>query len=57
MQEVHAPKKGYVPRIQCPLWVKSRHLRCKKACPFYPQKPTCAAHWRMSAKCQKQTLP
>ena len=31
---------------------KSRHLRCKKACPLYPQKPTCAAHWRMSAKCQ-----
>ena len=20
----------------CPLWVKSRHLQCKKACPLYP---------------------
>src|SRR5262249_22878037 len=23
---------------QCPLWVKSRHLQCKTACPRYPQK-------------------
>ena len=22
---------------KCPLWVKSRHLRCKKLCPLYPQ--------------------
>jgi hypothetical protein len=22
---------------QCPLWVKSRHLRRKKRCPLYPQ--------------------
>ena len=21
----------------CPLWVKSRHMRCKNACPLYPQ--------------------
>jgi hypothetical protein len=21
----------------CPLWVKSRHLQSKKACPLYPQ--------------------
>src|SRR5262245_36400851 len=21
----------------CPLWVKSRHMRCKKRCPLYPQ--------------------
>src|SRR5262245_14421627 len=20
----------------CPLWVKSRHLQCKRACPLYP---------------------
>ena len=24
----------------CPLWVKSRHLQCKKACPLYPRKRT-----------------
>src|SRR5215510_11226230 len=23
---------------QCPLWVKSGHLQCKKACPLYPRK-------------------
>src|SRR6516165_8729981 len=23
-----------------PLWVKSRHMRCKKACPLCPKKPT-----------------
>jgi hypothetical protein len=22
---------------QCPLWVKSRHLQCKKACPLTPK--------------------
>jgi hypothetical protein len=22
-------------RPRCPLWVKSRHLQCKKACPIY----------------------
>src|SRR5262245_34281737 len=27
---------------QCPLWVKSRHLRCKRACPLYPRKQTYA---------------
>ena len=27
---------------QCPLWVISGHLQCKKACPLYPQKRTCA---------------
>ena len=25
---------------KCPLWVKSRHLQRKKACPLYPQKRT-----------------
>ena len=24
----------------CPLWVKSRHLQCKTACPLYPRKRT-----------------
>ena len=22
---------------QCPLWVKSRHMQCKKPCPLYPE--------------------
>src|SRR5215510_10202327 len=22
---------------QCPLWVKSRHMRCNRPCPLYPQ--------------------
>jgi len=25
---------------QCLLWVKSRHLRCKKSCPLCPRKRT-----------------
>ena len=40
---------------QCPLWVTSGHMQCKKACPLYPRKRTCAAHKPMSAKCQKRT--
>ena len=40
MREVDAHRKGYVPRIQCPLWVKSRHVQCKTACPLYPQERT-----------------
>src|SRR5262245_44630181 len=23
---------------RCPLWVKSGHVRCKRACPLYPRK-------------------
>jgi len=23
--------------VTCPLWVKSRHMRCKSQCPLYPQ--------------------
>jgi uncharacterized membrane protein (DUF485 family) len=38
--------------IQCPLWVKSRHVRCKRSCPLYPQKRTCAVQLGMSALCQ-----
>jgi hypothetical protein len=22
--------------VQCPLWVKGRHVRCKNLCPLYP---------------------
>ena len=43
------------PWSQCPLWVKSRHLQRKKACPLYPQKRTCAMQRAMSAKGQEQT--
>src|SRR5262245_27961861 len=25
-------------RQRCPLWVISRHMRCKMRCPLYPQK-------------------
>src|SRR5215813_7546766 len=40
----------------CPLWVKSRHMRCTKLCPLYPQKRTCAVRWGMSALGQKRTF-
>ena len=36
-------------QAQCPLWVISGHLRCKRACPLYPRKRTCAAQLGMSA--------
>ena len=39
-------------RSECPLWVKSRHVRCKKSCPLYPRKRTCASQLGMSALCQ-----
>jgi len=29
------PRQGL--GIWRPLWVKSRHMQCKKACPLYPQ--------------------
>src|SRR5262249_6328857 len=33
------PERGLVPGLQgCPLWVKSRHMRCTTACPLYPRK-------------------
>ena len=41
--------------VACPLWVISRHLRCKTTCPLYAQKRTCAVHQSMSAKCQQRT--
>jgi len=30
-------KPTYWKGAQCPLWVKSRHVQCKRACPLYPQ--------------------
>src|SRR5262245_51728011 len=29
---------------RCPLWVKSRHVQCKRPCPLYPRKQTYAVH-------------
>ena len=33
----------------CPLWVKSGHLQCEKACPLRPRKRMLALHKSMSA--------
>jgi hypothetical protein len=30
-------------QTECPLWVKSGHVQCKRACPLYPRKRTFAA--------------
>ena len=37
---------GNIKRLsrQCPLWVKSGHMRCKRHVCFTPRKRTCAAH-------------
>jgi hypothetical protein len=43
--------------MQYPLWVKSRHMQCKKACPLYPQERTCAVQLWMSALGQQGTWP
>src|SRR5262249_8163912 len=40
---------------RCPLWVKSRHMQCKTACPLLRPKATLNAFIRMSAIGQKQT--
>ena len=34
--------------LACPLWVKSRHVQRKRACPLYPRKRTCAAQQKGS---------
>ena len=47
---------GSVSGNRCPLWVISGHLQCKRACPLYPRKRTCAVQLGMSALCQKRTL-
>jgi hypothetical protein len=44
-----------VKATQCPLWVKSRHVRRKKSCPLNPRKRTCAVRLAMSAMGQKRT--
>ena len=49
------PVLGSIRMRAMSLWVKSRHLQCRKACPLLPRKQTCAAQLGMSAKCQKQT--
>src|SRR5262249_2747951 len=37
-QDRHRIGLGYhTDRGECPLWVKSRHVRCEKACPLCPQ--------------------
>ena len=36
-------------RLDCPLWVISRHLQRKKTCPLYPRKRTLKRVSRMSA--------
>jgi hypothetical protein len=41
---------------QCPLWVKSGHVQCKRSCPLHIRKRTCAAQLAMSALGQKRTL-
>ena len=41
---------------QCPLCVKSRHVRRNKPCPLYPQKRTLIAGTGMSALCQQRTF-
>ena len=41
---------------QCPLWVKSRHVRRKKSCPLYPRERTYAVQLGMSALGQKRTF-
>src|SRR5262249_28715522 len=33
-----AAKKPFERRVrECPLWVKSRHVRCTRPCPLYPE--------------------
>ena len=43
--------------IVCPLWVKSRHLRCKKACPLCPRKRTFGDAKQMSVWVRIRTPP
>ena len=31
-------RSNYALSVACPLWVKSRQMQCKTACPLYPQK-------------------
>src|SRR5262249_29460302 len=40
---------------KCPLWVKSRLMRCSNACPLYTRKQTSAVHLLMSVLGHKRT--
>src|SRR5262249_26256166 len=40
---------------RCPLWVKSGHMQCNRACPLYPRKRHQMRRNGMSAKGQKRT--
>jgi len=42
--------------VECPLWVKSRHIQCTTPCPLYPRKRTPERPGGMSAKGQKANL-
>src|SRR5262245_10436344 len=42
-------------KLQCPLWVRSRHVQRKRACPLYPRKRHQKRRIGMSAKGQKRT--
>src|SRR5262249_15903593 len=35
--EIVATFTGSQEGVRCPLWVKSQHMRCNKACPLYPR--------------------
>src|SRR5262249_47803589 len=41
--------------LECPLWVKSRHLQCKTACPLYPPKAAKFARLAQEADASKAT--
>src|SRR5215510_7753872 len=50
--------QGLMPELRgaCPLWVKSGHMQCNRACPLYPRKRTCAPQLGMSALGHKRTF-
>src|SRR5262245_16562797 len=41
-----------VSRLECPLWVRSRHMQRKKPCPLYPRKQRQMRRVGMSALAQ-----
>ena len=47
--------RGFGRDRRCLLWVISGHMQCKKPCPLYPRKRTCAAQTVMSALGQQRT--
>jgi len=50
------PESGHVHRnTRCPLWVRSRHMRCTSSCPLCPRKRQQMRQMGTSAKGQKQT--